>query len=61
MPLFFTLTIAVAAILLGATAADGRWWRGTVAFDAASYRTVAECLRLAYQAGAPSSTCPSNR
>jgi hypothetical protein len=62
MPLFFTLTIAAAAILLGATAADGRWWHGTVQyFDGTSYRTVAECLRVAHQAGAPSAACPSNR
>jgi hypothetical protein len=66
MPLFFILTIAVAAILLGATAADGRWWQSShaavaLSFDVSPYRTVAECLRGAHQAGAPSSACPSNR
>jgi len=66
MPLFFTLTIAVAAILLGATAADGRWWQSSHAavaqsFDASHYRAVAERLRGAHQAGAASSACPSNR
>jgi hypothetical protein len=66
MPLFFIVTIAAAAILLGATAADGRWWQSshtTVAqsFDPSPYRTVAECLRVAHQAAAPSSACASNR
>jgi len=66
MPLFFIMAIAVGAILLGATAADGRWWQSShavvaLSFDAVPYRTVAECLRVAYQAGAPSAACPSNR
>jgi len=66
MPLFFTLSIAAAAILLGASAADGRWWRSShgtmaLAFDASPYRTVAECLRGAHQAGVPSAACAGNR
>jgi hypothetical protein len=66
MPLFFILTIAAAAILLGATAADGRWWQSShatvaLSFDASPYRTVAECLRAAHQAGSPSAACPSNQ
>ena len=66
MQLFFTVTIATAAILFGTTAADGRWWqssRATMAlsFDPAPYRTVSQCLRVAHQAGAPSSTCSANR
>ena len=47
MPLFFIVTITVAAILLGATAADGRWWQSShataaLSFDASPYRTVSE-------------------
>jgi len=66
MPVFFILTIAAAAILLGATAADGRWWQSShtamaLSFDASPYRTVAECLRAAHQAGAPSGACAGNR
>ncbi len=66
MPLFFIVTIAAATILLGTTAADGRWWQSshavvTQSFDPSSYRTVAECLRIAHQAAAPSSACASNR
>jgi len=65
MPLFFILTIAAAAILLGATAADGRWWQSShatvaLSFEASPYRTVSECLRAAHQAGAPSSACAGN-
>jgi hypothetical protein len=66
MPLFFIVTIAAATILLGTTAADGRWWQSSHAavsqsFDPSSHRTVAECLRVAHQAAAPSSACASNR
>jgi hypothetical protein len=66
MPLFFIVTITVASILLGATAADGRWWQyahatAVLSFDASVYRTVSACLRAAHQADVPSSACPSNR
>jgi hypothetical protein len=66
MPLFFIVTIAAAAILLGATAADGRWWRSShttvaLSFDASPYRTVAECLRAAHQADTPSAACAGDR
>jgi hypothetical protein len=66
MPLFFTVALAAGAILLLATAADGRLWQAAhssvaVSFDPSPYGTAAECLRAAYQAGAPSSCCTSNR
>jgi hypothetical protein len=66
MPLFFVITIAVTTILLGSTAADGRWWHSShatmvLSFDPSPYRTVSECLRGAHQAGAPSSACATNR
>jgi hypothetical protein len=66
MPLLFIVTFAAAAILLGTTAADGRWWQSShatmvLSFDASPYRTVSECLRGAHQAGAPSSACSTNR
>jgi hypothetical protein len=66
VPLFFIIAIATGAILLGATAADGRWWQSShtvvaQSFDAASYRTASECLRAAHQAVAPSSACAGNQ
>jgi hypothetical protein len=47
MPLFFILAVAAAAILFGATAADGRWWQSlhataALSFDASAYRAVSE-------------------
>ncbi len=66
MLLLFIVTFAAAVILLGSTAADGRWWQSphvtmVRSFDASSYRTVAECLRAAHQAGAPPYARAGNR
>ena len=59
MPLFFILPITVGAILLGATAADGRWWqwvgdnvmRGRQTWDSGALPSALPahdvCMRLA--------------
>jgi len=49
MPLFIVIALAIGAILIGATAADGRWWHSsqtamTGSFDASQYRTTPGCL-----------------
>jgi hypothetical protein len=66
MPLFLTVALAAGSILLLTTAADGRLWQAShpsmaAAFDAAPYRTVAECLRVAHHSGASSTSCSSTR
>jgi hypothetical protein len=66
MPFLATLAIALGAILIAATAADGRLWQSSqtalsVSFDPSQYRTAPGCLRGAYKAGAPSSACAGER
>jgi hypothetical protein len=77
MPLFFIVTIATATILLGATAADGRWWQSShatvaLSFDPSPYRLLPQqSIEAAAESARPISalvaavgvarTCPAAR